>query len=169
MDSVLNNALPIVTGCRRPSPTNYLPILSGIQPAELRHLGAKRSLAYRGSLDPDHILYGLLSRSSDARQESLKSRRPFVPIARNLLNKLALLVIRASERKNHKWNAEYCENSSRLRVFIHRNSARPVGISFPRTVWIKRNRLRTGVGRFHLSMHKWVFCPSPNCECVPAE
>ena len=55
IDSVLNDALRIVTGCLRPTPTDHLPVLSGIQPAELRRMGATLSLAYRGSLDPDHI------------------------------------------------------------------------------------------------------------------
>ena len=36
IDSVLNDALRIVTGCLRPTPTDHLPLLSGIQPAELR-------------------------------------------------------------------------------------------------------------------------------------
>ena len=53
------------TGCLRPTPTDHLPILSGIQPAELRLLGETLFMAHRGSLDPDHILYGLLSGSSD--------------------------------------------------------------------------------------------------------
>ena len=75
IDSVLNVALRIVTGCLRPTPMDHLPVLSGIQPAELRRLGATLSLAYRGSLDPDHILYGLLSGSSDTRQVRLRSRR----------------------------------------------------------------------------------------------
>ena len=88
IDSVLNDALRIVTGCLRPTPTDHLPVLSGIQPAELRRMGATLSLAYRGSLDPDHILYGLLSGSSDTRQVRLRSRRPFVPGARNLLTTL---------------------------------------------------------------------------------
>ena len=97
IDSVLNNVLRIVTGCLRPTPTDHLPVLSGIQPAELRQMGATLSLAYRGSLDPDHILHGLLSGSSDTRQVRLRSRRPFVPDARNLLENLARLGIRASE------------------------------------------------------------------------
>ena len=80
LDNVLNDALRIVTGCLRPTPTDHLPILSGIQPAELRRLGATHSLAHRKSLDPDHILYGLLSRSSDTRQERLRYRRPFAPL-----------------------------------------------------------------------------------------
>ena len=88
IDSVLNDALRIVTGCLRPTPMDHLPVLSGIQPAELRRMGATLSLAHRGSLDADHILHGLLSGSSDTRQVRLRSRRPFVPGARNLLDNL---------------------------------------------------------------------------------
>ena len=131
IDSVLNDALRIVTGCLRPTPTDHLPILSGIQPAELCRMGATLSLAYDGSLDPDHILYGLLSGSSDTRQVGLRSRRLFVPAARNLLDNLATLDIRTSEWTNHKWKTEYCENVSRLRAFVPRTGARPVGMDFP--------------------------------------
>ena len=84
IDSVLNDALLIVTGCLRPTPMDHLPVLSGIQPAKLRRLRATLSLAHRESLDPDHILYGLLNEFSDNRQVRLRSRRPFVPAARNL-------------------------------------------------------------------------------------
>ena len=84
IDSVLNDALCIVTGCLRPTPTDHLPVLSGIQPAELCQMGVTFSLAYRGSLDPDHLLYSLVSGSSDTRQVRLRSRCPFVPGARNL-------------------------------------------------------------------------------------
>ena len=41
IDNVLNNALRIVTGCLCPTPTDRtLPVLSGIQPAELRQIGS---------------------------------------------------------------------------------------------------------------------------------
>ena len=110
IDSVLNNALRIVTGCLHPTQTDHQPILSGIQPAELRRMGATLSLAHRGYLDPNHILHGLLSGSSDTRQVRLRSRCPFVPAERNLLDNLAGLGIRVSEWTNHKWNAEYCES-----------------------------------------------------------
>ena len=86
IDSVLNNTLCIVIGCLHPTPMDHLPVLSGIQPAELRRMGVTLSLAYRGSLDPDHILYDLLSGSSDNHQVRLRSRRLFVPGAWNLLD-----------------------------------------------------------------------------------
>ena len=47
IDNVLNDALRIVTGCLRPTPTDHLPVLSSIQPAELRRMGATLSLAHR--------------------------------------------------------------------------------------------------------------------------
>ena len=137
-----------------PASHSNRPPISGIQPAELRRMGTTLSLAYRGFLDPDHILYGLLSGSSDTRQVRLRSRRPFVPAVRNLLDNLARLGIRASEWTNHKWNGEYCENASRFRAFVPRAGARPVGMGLPRAAWVKLNRLWTGVGRFHSSMHK---------------
>ena len=146
-----------------------LPILSGIQPGKLRRLEATLSLAHRGSLNPDHILYGLLSGSSDTRQVRLRSRRPFVPAARSLLDNLARLGIRASEWTNHKWNTEYYENASRFRVFVPGTGARPVGMGLPRAAWVKLNRLWTGVGRFYSSMHKWGLSPSPNCKCGASE
>ena len=94
IESVLNDTLHIITGCLRPTSMDYLPVLSGIQPAELLRMGATLSLAYRESLDPNHILYGLLSGSSDTCQVRLRSRRPFVPGAQNLLDKLARLGMR---------------------------------------------------------------------------
>ena len=169
IDSVSNDALRIVTGCLRPTPTDHIPILSDIQPAEVCRMEGTLSLAHRGSLDPDHILYGLLSESSDTRQVRLRSRRPFVPAARNRLDNLARLGIRASEWTNYKWKTEYCEGASRLRVFVPGTGARPVGMGLPRAAWVKLNRLRTGVRRFQSSMHKWGLALSPNCECGASE
>ena len=148
---------------------DHLPVLSGIQPAELCRLGATLSLAYRGSLEPNHILSGLLSGSSGSHQVRLRSRCPFVPGVQNLLDNLARLGIRTSEWTNHKWNAEYCENASRLRAFVPETGARPVRMGLPHAAWVKLNCLRTSVGRFHSSIHKWGLAPSPNCECGASE
>ena len=67
------------------------------------------------------------------------------------------------------WKTEYCENASRLRAFVPGTGAWPVGMGLPRAAWVKLNRLRTGVGRFHSSMHKWGLAHSPNCECGASE
>ena len=165
IDSVLNNTLHIVTECLLSTPIDHLPVLSGIQPVELCRMGMTLSLVHHGSLDPDHILYGLLSGSSDTCQVRLRSRCLFVPAAWNLLDNLARLGICTSEWTNHKWKTEYCENASRLCAFVPETGARSVGMGLLRVAWVKLNCLQTSVGQFHSSMHKWGLAPSPNCEC----
>ena len=58
IDNVLNDGLRIVTRCLRPTPTDNLPVLPGIQPAELHRQGATLSLAKCSSLEPGHNLDG---------------------------------------------------------------------------------------------------------------
>ena len=169
IDSVLNDALRIVTGCLRPTPTDYLPILAGIQPAELRRQEATLSLANRATLNPDHILHEQLVGKQNAHQGRLKSRRPFVPAAQKLLDSLTESDIRAAQWIDYVWNMKYLKSASRLHAFIPRASSKPLGMGLPRTSWVKLNRLRTGVGRLHSSMYKWAVAPSPNCECGASE
>ena len=147
IDSILNDALRIVSGCLRPTPTDNLTVLSDIQPAELRRQGAILSLANCSSLDPGHILHGQLTEPQAASKERLKSRHPFAPAAPNLLHNLSEL--------NLTWDTEYSKSMSALGVYITRVSTRPIGMSLTRTAWVKLSRLRTGVGRFGSSMHKW--------------
>ena len=56
-----------------------------------------------------------------------------------------------------------------FQAFVPETGARPVGMGLPRAAWVKLNCLRTGVGRFHSSMHKWGLVPSPNFECGASE
>ena len=61
------------------------------------------------------------------------------------------------------------EKCIKASCFIPRASPKPLGMGLPRTYWVKLNRLRTGVGRFHSSIYKWGAAPSPNCECGASE
>ena len=169
IDSALNGALRIVTGCLRPTPTDNLPILSGIQPAELRRQGATFSLANRSSLDPGHILHGQLTESQAASKEGLKSRYSFAPAARKLFHNLSELGIRAAQWTNLTLDTEYSKSMSALGVYISRVNKRAIGMSLTRTAWVKLKRLRIGVGRFGSCMHKWGFASSAKCECGACE
>ena len=102
IDSILNDALRIVTGCLRPTPTEDLLLLVGIQPPELRRLGATLSLPNRAIHDPDHVLHEQLVGQEDAHWGRLRSRRPFVPVAWKLLDSLCELVIRVKQWTKHK-------------------------------------------------------------------
>ena len=94
IDSILNDVLRNITGCLRPTPTKDLPVLAGIQPAELRQLGAKLSLANGAIHDPDQVLHGQLVGQQDAHPGRLRSRRPFVPASWKLFGSLPKLDIR---------------------------------------------------------------------------
>ena len=65
IDPTINDALRILTGCLRPTPADNLPILAGIQPAELRRSGATLSLGHR-TMEPGHLLHSALTRPSSA-------------------------------------------------------------------------------------------------------
>ena len=165
IDSVLNDALRIVTAYLRPTPTDNLPVLSGIHPAELPRQGATLFLVNRSSLEPDPILHGQMTESQAASKERLKSRHPFISGARKLLHNLIELGIRAAQRTNLTWDTKYFRSTSALCFYIPRVSTRPIGMSLTKTVWVKFNRLRTGDGHFGSSMHKWGLATSANCEC----
>ena len=79
------------------TPTDNLPVLLGIQPAELHRQRATLSLANPSSLDPGHFLHGQLTESQAASKERLKFRHPFIPAARKLLHNLSELDIRAAQ------------------------------------------------------------------------
>ena len=114
IDSILNDALRIVTECLRPTPTEPtedLPVLTGIQPAELRRLEATLSLADRAIHEPDHVLHGQLVGKQNAHQWRLRSRRSFVPAAWKLLDSLSEMDIRVKQWTKHKWNADHLEST----------------------------------------------------------
>jgi len=135
----------IVTGCLRPTPAGNLPILAGIEPAELRGNGATLSLA-RLATEPGHLLHSALTCPPSANARCLKSRHPFVPAAQHLISSSDHNNIRAAQWADHQWNAEWADNPTRLRILIPDTSTHPPGITLPRRTWVRLNRLRTGVG-----------------------
>ena len=147
IDSVLNDALCIVTGCLCPTPTDNLPVFSSIQPAELRCQGATFSLASCSSLDPNHILHGQLIEPQAASKETLKSRHSFVPAVWKLLHNLLELGVHAAQWTNLTWDTKHSKSTSVLSVYIPRASTRPTGMSLTRTAWIK---LKTKFSSFSL-------------------
>jgi len=164
IDPTINDALRIVTGCLRPTPADNLPILAGIQPAELRHSGTTLSLTRR-AMEPGHLLHSALPRPSGAPARRLKSRHPFVPAAQQLISFSDNNNIRASQWADHQWNAEWADNPTRLRTSIPDSGTHTPGMTLPRKAWVRPNHLRTGVGRFCSCLCKWGMASSAACEC----
>ena len=154
IDFAINGAMQIVTGCLRPTPADNLPILAGIKPAELRRKGATLSLAHR-AMEPGHLLHSALICPPSANARRLKARHPFVTAAQQLIISSDNNNIRAAHwETDQRWNAEWLDNPTRLRIFIADTNTHPLGMSLPRTAWVRLNRPRTGVGRFRSCSHK---------------
>ena len=77
LDTALNDTLRIITGCLRPTPTEFLPVLSGIAPATLCREHHTHRLVNKALLDPTHLLHNLILESHQLRHKRLPSRRPF--------------------------------------------------------------------------------------------
>ena len=69
----------------RPTPTHNLPILAGIQPAELCRNGATLPLARR-AMESRHLLPSALTHPPSANARRLKSGHPLVPAAQQLIS-----------------------------------------------------------------------------------
>ena len=165
--SVLNDALLIVTGCLRPTPTDHLPVLSCIQPPELRRIGATLSLAHRGSLDPDHILYGFLSGSSDTRQLRLRSDARLCQLRGifwTTLPNLAFALLNGQITNGTRSTVKMLPGSVLL-------CPRPVpgllGWGYLEQLGLSSTACGLMLG--DLYMHKWGLAPSPNCKCGASE
>ena len=128
----LHDILDIVIRCLHPTPTDNLPILLGIQPAELLRLGVTLLLPDRGILDSEHLWHDHLVRPLDARQERLKSRRPFVPVAPKLLDNESELDILVGQRTDVTCNIVYLNSPSKLHNFIPRFGTRFLGLGLRR-------------------------------------
>ena len=102
-------------------------------------LGSHSSLDQPQHFRPGQPRHDQMFRPLDARQEQLKSRRPFVTAAPKLLGNASELDVRVDQRTDFTWNLEYLNNPFKLHDFIK---------SRFRSAWLRRTRLRTGVGVF---------------------
>jgi len=131
INPTINDALLTVTGCLRPAPADNLPILAGIQPAEIHRRGATLSLGCR-AVEPGNLLHSALTRPSGAAARRLKSRHPFVPAAKQLISFSDNNNVRAAQWADHQWNAEWADNLTILRTSIPDTGALTPGMTLPR-------------------------------------
>lgn len=88
VDTVINSALWIVTGCLKPTPVSYLPVLAGIAPTSLRRDAATVALVRKAQEYDWHILHK--ATTTPAPTGRLKSRRPFNKAAQAMLQSIPI-------------------------------------------------------------------------------
>ena len=163
LDSVLNDTMRLITGCLRPTPTEFLPVLSGIAPAPMRREHHTHRLVTKASSNPDDLLHDVVEGSVTLgqRHQRLKSRRPFSRHAATL---------RGSDFNIcQTWRTSWEDTQRPAQLVVTPNTSVPPGANLPRSEWVSLNRIRTGVGRFNAAMHRWGLRPSAACQCGAPE
>ena len=163
VDTIINNALRTITGCLKPTPVSYLPVLAGIAPAGLRREAAMLKLARKAQTHDWHILHNTTVDTEPPNR--LKSRHPYNKAAQEMLSSIPEdLSTRAWLAAS--WKQEWESAGPSL---IHRYIWDPgdgaEGEDLPRRQWTLLNRLRSGVGCFKSAMKKWGLADSAACEC----
>ena len=158
LDRPINDALRMVTGCLKPTPTEYLPVLSGIPPSELRRIVTTLSLASQ-SLEPGYTLYNYFKRPMTKRR--LKSRKPFVIEAQGLLAQNT----NAPTWIHYTWKENWTKQITRLHFLVTDVGPLPSGHERSRLAWLRLNRLLSGIRRFGSFMHRWGVTTTAVCDC----
>ena len=115
--------------------------------------------------DGSLTLHQLIKGSITAHEEKWQSRHNFAPAARKLLNELSKLSIRVAQWINYEWDVKCSEEQSELCFFVPRPSARPPRMGLLKPALVRRNRLRTGGGRYQAFVHKWGLAAASICGC----
>jgi len=168
IDSTINDALRIVTGCLRPTPADNLPILAGIQPAELRRKGATLSVARR-AMDLD-ICSTQRSPVHRVQMQGASNRDIHLYSPHNnssVYLTTATYVRRSGQIINGTRSGRTTPQDS---AFSSLTPAPTLpGMTLPRRAWVRLNRLRTVVGRFRSCLYKWGMASCAVCECGAEE
>ena len=146
LDVPLNKAMWIVSGCIRPTPLNFLPPLSGIQPLSCRRKKLCKRLYHKAD-NTDHLLRNTLYGKTPPKR--LKSCKPLRPFLKSL--------------QGYDFQQEPIPH--KLQPHIRDWSNKRLRQDHPRKAWVQLNRLRTGIGKFGDSMVQWGFGDDNLCQC----
>ena len=160
INTSLNECLRLISGCIKATPTDLLPVLSGIVPADIRRDRNILEL-YKRSLSEDHMLHHI--QSHPLLNNRLKSRVPLSARMHSLANENNSTSPKtwADTTWKRRWN----KLDYRLKEFIPQPSSKPPGHDLNRRNWVLLNRIRSGYGRYASFMHRVGLSDSPNCIC----
>ena len=159
----LNECMRLISGCIKSTPTEILPILSGIEPSDLRREKQLLNL-YNRSKAPSHLIHVIFSPDYQY-NHCLKSRNPVSIRTSELINRINNIDYIESPETwvEVAWSNRWETSNQYLRTFIHSPFKHPPGHELKRAHWVLLNRLRSGHGRYAAFMKKSV---SPNQSYV---
>ncbi len=140
-----------ITGTLRPTPTQWLPVLSNIAPPHLRRQEASAKFLSKIRNNNALPVFNDIFHHPPAR---LPSRHPIWSD-----NPDAPFDLESA------WKAEWAAAEVHNHQLIVNPTVWSPGISLPRRLWSNLNRFRTGQGRCASNLHKWGLAADPLCNC----
>ena len=146
---VMNETMKIVSGTIRPTPLQWLPVLSHIAPPVVRSTELYANFIHNFQTKPHVPVY----------QDIFNH-----PVSR-LPSRLPIWSIDTSSSTDDLWRAAW-ETDPPANSEIINDSTVPVpGANLPRWEWCILNRFRSGVGQCAASLHQWGYIDNPLCVC----
>ncbi|KAL7866903.1 hypothetical protein AOLI_G00147170 [Acnodon oligacanthus] len=167
VDTAINSVLQIVTGCLKPTPASYLPVLAGIAPANLRWDAATLTLARKAQKYYWHILHKATITSAPPGR--LKSHHPYNKAVQEMLQSIPVDLFRdawLAATWKQTWETA---GPSHIQQYIRDPGGGVKGEEFPPYLWTLLNCLCTGIGSFKSSLKKWGLSDSAACKCGEPE
>jgi hypothetical protein len=149
VDMQLNTTMRHITGTLRSTPTPWLPVLSTIEPPELRRKIATDRLIDKAINHPEWILHQDILHPPQYR---LKSRDPIWK---------DLTPIDATARWRESWRSANVVNN----FLVDDPAIRQPGFLLPRHQWSLLNRFRTEQGLCKSCLRRWGLADSDLCDC----
>lgn len=151
VDAQLNNTMRMIAGVIKSTPTQWLPVLSHIQPPKLRRINAL-TREYKKIMENMNL--PIHQDIEGANHNRLRSRHP--------PTKTASAAMQEGFNLTNAWTQEWNNQQANIMPCI---TQKPPGFDLPRRTWTTLNRIRTQHGRCAYLLHKWGKQPSPYCDC----
>lgn len=139
-----------ITGTVRSTATQWLPVLSHIDPPEVRRQRSSQSIVDKIKRKDNLPIYIDIVHHPIKR---LKSRHPIWEEATTEVDPLV------------EWKRTWQESELQNTSMIEDPTAKVPGFDLPRGVWTTLNRIRTEQGKCNYLLHKWGMAESPLCKC----
>ena len=161
LDSSLNECLRLISGCIKSTPTYLLPVLCGIEPADIWRNKNCINL-YKRAANALHILHNLLHNPAPAVR--LKSRNLLTSRVQALANGIDDTTSLESWAQS-LWRSWWNNVNHQLQNFISVPTPKPPWHDLRRKNWVLLNRIHSGHGRYACFIHKTGARDNPYCNC----
>ena len=148
-------------GCIKATPTTVLPVLSGIEPPDIRRQKYLASLYNRSQVDKCHLLHETLSFRIVPR---LKQRNPISTRVLHLIKSNNIIASPDSWAES-VWKTRWSNTNYQLRDYVPYPSSKPPGCDLDHRQWILLNRLRSRYRQYGNFMYRIRFRNNNKCIC----